>query len=47
MERFLLGLLNFTGDKWEFVEVRVANSEGRIYRERSEPNLRAPQGAIK
>ena len=27
-------------EKWEFVEVRGMNSEGRIYRERSEPNLR-------
>ncbi len=40
-------LLNYTVDKWKFVEVRGTKSEGRIYRERSEPNLRALQGAIK
>ena len=31
-------LFKFLVDKWEFVEVRVTNSEGRVYRERSEPN---------
>ena len=40
-------LLNYTVDKWEFVEVRGTNSEGRIYRERSEPNSEPQRGAIK
>ena len=33
-----------SAEKWEFVEVRGTNSEGRIYSERSEPNSEPPHG---